>query len=68
MRWSYAMMSPRVTSPVEKEGADVDRVDQDAAKRVGGAADPDCPRPKLHLAPFNGSSVYGTHVGKVVGR
>ena len=36
------MMSPRVTSPVEKEGADVDRVDQDAAKRVGGAADPDC--------------------------
>ena len=36
------MMSPRVTSLVEKKGADVDGADWDGAKQVGGAADPDC--------------------------
>ena len=36
------MMSPRVTSLVEKEGADVDEADRDEAEREGGAADPDC--------------------------
>ena len=39
MRWSYAMMSSRVTSPVEKEGADVDEVRRDGAEREGGAAE-----------------------------
>ena len=34
-------MSPRVTSPVEEEGADVDGTDRDEAERVRGAADPD---------------------------
>ena len=36
------MMSLRVISPIEKEGADVDGADQDGAELVGGAADPDC--------------------------
>ena len=36
------MMSLRVTSLVEEEGANVDEVDQDGAEREGGAADPDC--------------------------
>ena len=36
------MMSPRVTSLVEEEGADVDGAEGDEAKREGGAADPDC--------------------------
>ena len=36
------MMSLRVTSLVEEEGADVDEADQDEAEREGGAADPDC--------------------------
>ena len=35
-------MSPRVTSPIEEEGADVDGVDRDGAEREGGATDPDC--------------------------
>ena len=35
------MMSPRVTSLVEKEGANVDGADWDGAEREGGAADPD---------------------------
>ena len=33
------MMSPRVTSPVEKEGADVDEAGQDGAEREGGAVE-----------------------------
>ena len=36
------MMSPRVTSPVEEEGADVDGANRDGAKREGGATDPNC--------------------------
>ena len=36
------MMSPRVTSLIEEEGADVDGADRDGAKREGGDADPDC--------------------------
>ena len=39
---SCAMMSPRVTSLGEEEGADVDEADQDEAEREGGATDPDC--------------------------
>ena len=35
------MMSSRVTSPVEEEGADVDGVDRDGAERDGGVVDPD---------------------------
>ena len=37
--------------------------------RTGGRSCwPRLPRPKLHLTPFNSSGIYGTHVGKVVGR
>ena len=36
------MMSLRVTSLVEEEGADVDGVDRDGAEWERGAADPDC--------------------------
>ena len=36
------MMSLRVTSPVEEEGADMDRVDRDGIEREGGAANPNC--------------------------
>ena len=36
------MISPRVTSPVEEEGVDVDGANQDGAERVGGVANPDC--------------------------
>ena len=36
------MMSPRITSPIEEEGADVDGVDRGGAKWVGGAVDLDC--------------------------
>ena len=42
MRYSCIMMSPRVTSPVEEEGADVDGANRDGAKREGGATDPNC--------------------------
>ena len=40
MRWSYAMMSLRVTLLVEDKGANVDGVDRDGDERKGGAADP----------------------------
>ena len=40
MRWSYAMMSLRVTLLVEDKGANVDGVDRDGDERQGGAADP----------------------------
>ena len=37
------MMSPRVTSPMEEEGADVDGTDRDErAEQEGGAAESDC--------------------------
>ena len=39
---SCAMMSPRVASPEEEEGADVDEVERDRAEREGGAAEFDC--------------------------
>ena len=36
------MMSLRVISPIEKEGADVDGANRDEAEWVGGATDPKC--------------------------
>ena len=36
------MMSPRVTSPMENEGADVDGADRNRAEREGGAVESDC--------------------------
>ena len=42
MHYSYAMMSPRDTSLVEEEGADVDGADLDRDKREGGDAKSDC--------------------------
>ena len=42
MRYNCAMMSSRVTSLKEKEGADVDGVERDGAKWKGGAAESDC--------------------------
>ena len=42
MHCSCAMMSPKVTSPKEEEGADVDRAEWDEAEREGGAAKSDC--------------------------
>ena len=35
IRYSCAMMSPKVTSPKEEEGADVDKAEWDGAKREG---------------------------------
>ena len=35
------MLSSRVTSLVEEEGADVDEADRDGVEWVGGVADPD---------------------------
>ena len=35
MRCSCAMISPKVTSPEEEEGADVDEAEWDGAKRDG---------------------------------
>ena len=42
MRCSYAMMSPRVTSPEEEEGADVDGVKRDRVEWEGGVAESNC--------------------------
>ena len=39
MRCSCAMMSPRVTSPVEEEGVDVNGPEQDGAERKGGVVE-----------------------------
>ena len=36
------MMSPRVTSPEEEEGADVDGVKRDGVEREGGVAVSNC--------------------------
>ena len=41
MRCSYAMMSPKDTSP-EEEGADASGVERDGAEREEGAAKSDC--------------------------
>ena len=41
MRCSCAMMSPRVTSSLEEEGADGDGAEQDRAEWEGGAAESD---------------------------
>ena len=37
-----AMMSPRVTLPIEEEGADVDGAERDGVEWEGGAAESDC--------------------------
>ena len=42
MHCNYAMMSPRVISPEEKEGANVDGIGEDEVEREGGAAKSDC--------------------------
>ena len=42
MHCSCAMMSPRVTSLEEEEGADVDGAERDGAEREGGATESDC--------------------------
>ena len=42
MRCSYVMMSPKVTSPEEEGGADVDEAEWDGVEREGGAAGSDC--------------------------
>ena len=42
MRCSYVMMSPKVTSFEEEEGADMDGAKRDKAELEGGAAESDC--------------------------
>ena len=42
MHCSCAIMSLRVTSPKEEEGADVDGVERDGAEQEGGATEFDC--------------------------
>ena len=42
MRCSCAMMSPKVTSPEEEGGANVDGAERDGAKREEGVAESDC--------------------------
>ena len=42
MRCSCVMMSPRVTSPEEEEGADVDGAKRNEAEWKGGAVESDC--------------------------
>ena len=42
MRYSYAMMSPRVTLPEEEEGADVDGAKRNEAEWKGGAVESNC--------------------------
>ena len=60
-------MSPKVTLP-KKEGADVDGVEWDGAEREGGAAESDY-RDRSWASPtFNGSVIYGTYDGKMVGK
>ena len=41
MRCSYAMISPRDTSPEEEGGANVDGVERDGAEREEGAIESD---------------------------
>ena len=42
MRCNCAMMSPKVTSLEEEEGADMDGAERDGAEREGRAAESDC--------------------------
>ena len=42
MRCSYAMISPRDTSPEEEGGADMDGAERDGAEQEEGAAKSDC--------------------------
>ena len=42
MHYSCAMISPKVTSTEEEEGADVDGAERDGAEREGGATESDC--------------------------
>ena len=67
MRCSCTMMSPKDTSP-EEEGRDANGVNWDGAEREEGAAEFDYRDRNWGLATFNGSVIYGTHDGKVVGR
>ena len=41
MRYSCAMMSPRVTLPIEEEGVDVDGAERDGVEWEGEAAESD---------------------------
>ena len=67
MRYSCAMTSPKDTSS-EEERADADGVDQDGAKREEGAAESVYHDRNWASLRFNGSVVYDTHDGKMVGR
>ena len=42
MRYSCAMMSPKVTSPAEEGGVDADGAERDRAEWEEGAAESDC--------------------------
>ena len=42
MCYSCAMMSSSVTSPIAKEGVDVDGAERDGAEREGGSIESDC--------------------------
>ena len=70
---SCAMMSSSVTSPIAKEGVDVDGAERDGAEREGGSTESDrncamtLPRPKLRLTTSYGSGVYGTYESEMVG-
>ena len=68
MRCSCAMMSPSVISPIEDEGADVDRVERDGAEREGKVAESDCLDRNCHLTTFYGSGADGTHESEMVGQ
>ena len=61
-------MSPKVTSLEEEGGADMDGAERDEAEREGGAAESDY-RDRSWASPtFNGSVIYGTYDGKMVGK
>ena len=66
-------MSHSDTSLEEEEEADVDEADQDGDEREGAEQEGEAVKirllwPKLRLATFNGSGVYGTHDRKIGGR
>ena len=42
MRCNYAMMSPKVTSPKEEEGANTDGTERDRAEWEGKVVESDC--------------------------
>ena len=68
MLYSCAMTLLSITSPIAKEGADVD-----GAEQKGGSTESDrncamtLPRPKLRLTTSYGSGVYGTYESEMVG-